>query len=109
MLRCKDSDLGYIPDRAEEQAKKGKSRNTNTFRNSALLSLVEKKLFLGWSPEQISCRLKLENYPLFVSYETIYKFAYSKEGKFLRWPKLLPRKQPTRLKKSDRKPKKNNS
>ena len=105
LARCKDSDLGYIPDRAQEQAKKRKRRNTNTFRSAALLSLVDAKLRIGWSPEQISGRLRNETSPLRVSYETIYKFAYSKEGKALGWPKLLPRKQPTRLKKLDRKPK----
>ena len=34
------------------------------------------------------------------------RFAYGKAGKPLGWPKLLPRNQPTRLKKLDRKPKK---
>lgn len=105
LARCRDSDLGYIPDRAEEQATKRKCRNTNRFRSAALLSLVDAKLRIGWSPEQISGRLKNETSSLKISYETIYKFAYSKEGKALGWPKLLPRKQPTRLKKLDRKPK----
>ena len=105
LARCKDSDLGYIPDRAEEQAKQRKRRNTERFRSAALLLLVEEKLRIGWSPEQISGRLKNETSSLKISYETIYKFAYSKEGKALGWPKLLPRKQPTRLKKLDRKPK----
>jgi len=105
LARCRDSDLGYIPDRAEEQASMRKCRNTNKFRSPALLLLVEEKLHIGWSPEQISGRLKNETSSLKVSYETIYKFAYSKEGKALGWPKLLPRKQPTRLRKLDRKPK----
>ncbi len=60
---------------------------------------------IGWSPEQISQRLKLEKSPVSVSYETIYKFCYSKEGKEAIWPQLLPRKQPTRLSKFGRKPK----
>lgn len=105
LARCTDSDLGYIPDRAEKQASMRKCRNTNIFRSAELLLLVSEKLRIGWSPEQISYRLKLENSSLSVSYETIYKFAYSKKGKALGWPKLLPRKQPTRLKKLDRKPK----
>ena len=106
LARCKDSDLGYIPDRAQEQAKQRKRRNSHIFRSAALRLLVEEKLRIGWSPEQISKRLKVEESSISASYETIYKFAYSKEGKALGWPKLLPRKQPTRLKKLDRKPKK---
>ena len=106
LSRCSDSDLGYIPDRADQQAKKRKRRNTHIFRSDALLLLVDEKLRLGWSPEQISQRLKLEKNLFSVSHETIYKFAYSKEGKHLGWAKLLPRKQPTRIKKLGRKPKK---
>jgi IS30 family transposase len=106
LSRCKDSDPGYIPDRAEQQAKQRKRRNPHIFRSAALRFFVEEKLRIGWSPEQISGRLKCEKNPLKISYETIYKFAYSQAGKALGWPKLLPRKQPTRLKKLDRKPKK---
>ncbi len=38
-----------------------------------------KKLFLGchWSPEQIAARLKLENYPIQISYKTIYRAIYA--------------------------------
>ncbi len=105
LSRYKDSDLGYIPDRADEQAKKRKRRNLHLFRSAALLCLVSERLRIGWSPEQISRRLRLEDSSFSVSYETIYKFSYSKEGQALGWPKLLPRRQPTRLRKLDRKPK----
>ncbi len=47
----------------------------------------------------------MEESPISISYETIYKFSYSKEGKDAGWPALLPRGQPTRIKKLDRKPK----
>ena len=108
--RCKDSDLGYVPDRADEQARQSKRQrsggNAGLLRDKAMLLLVEKKLATGWSPEQISGRLKLEKKPLQISHETIYKFAYSKAGKALGWPKLLPRKQPERRRKLDRKLKK---
>ena len=38
-----------------------------------------KKLFLDrhWSPEQIAARLKLENYPIQISYKTIYRAIYA--------------------------------
>ena len=120
LSRCNDSSLGYIPDRAEQQTKKHKRRNLHLFRSAALFRFVDGKLRIGWSPEQIerkllgtsmkflrhfSKRMKLEKSIISVSYETIYKFAYSKEGKDAGWPALLPRRQPTRIKKLDRKPK----
>lgn len=97
LSRCSDSDLGYIPDTAEQQAKKRKRRNSHKFRSAALFWLVDGKLRIGWSPEQISNRLKLEKSPISVSYETIYKFSYSKEGVKAGWPQLLPKKQSMRL------------
>ena len=106
LTRCKDSDLGYIPDKAETQSRQRQQRHKQLFSNEKLLAFVSEKLHKGWSPEQISGRLKLEKNPLQISHETIYKFAYSKAGKALGWPKLLPRRQPTRRKKLDRKPKK---
>ena len=106
LTRCKDSDLGYIPDKAETQSRQRQQRHKQLFSNEKLLAFVSEKLHKGWSPEQISGRLKLEKNPLQISHETIYKFSYSKAGKALGWPKLLPRRQPTRRKKLDRKPKK---
>ena len=106
LTRCKDSDLGYIPDRAQTQAKRRQQRHKQILSNEKLLAFVSEKLHKGWSPEQISGRLKLDKNPLQISHETIYKFAYSKAGKSLGWQKLLPRKQPTRRPKLDRKPKK---
>ena len=46
--------------------------------NFERLELV-KNLFLKgqWSPEEIACRLKLENNPLHVSYSTIYRGIYA--------------------------------
>ena len=67
--------------------------------------MVAEKLREGWSLEQISGRLKLENNSLRISHETIYKFAYSKTRQALGWPKLLPRKQLKRQAKYGRKPK----
>src|SRR5438105_2389391 len=39
---------------------------------------VESLLKMEWRPEQISMRLKLENFPT-VSHETIYKYVYQNE------------------------------
>lgn len=105
LTRCKDSDLGYIPDKAETQAKRCQQRHKQLLSNEKLLIFVTEKLREGWSPQQISGRLKLENNSLKISHETIYKFAYSKAGQALNWPKLLPRRQLKRQAKYGRKPK----
>ena len=48
-------------------------RKHKLLENPELFALV-KKMFLGchWSPEQIANRLKLEDYPIQISYKTIY-------------------------------------
>lgn len=45
-----------------------------------LKSAVIDSLKAGWSPEQIAGRMRLEEHPIRVSHETIYRFAYSKTG-----------------------------
>ncbi|WP_255418754.1 hypothetical protein [Paracoccus sp. JM45] len=42
---------------------------------------IEDRLKAGWSPEQIAGRMGLERHPILVSHETIYQFAYSKDGR----------------------------
>jgi transposase, IS30 family len=58
---------------------------------------VCKKLQLGWSPEQISGRLKLEGDYLYVCPETIYRFLYgdswAKEEKFYQYLRLGRKKR----------------
>jgi IS30 family transposase len=62
-------------------AQKLNRRNQGLFDKQKILkALVVTLLKEGWSPEQISGRLKLENKDFKISHETIYKFIYSKEG-----------------------------
>ena len=49
------------------------------------------KLNRGWSPEQISGRLKLKAPNCYLSYETIYQFIYAPENKSLRLWEFLRR------------------
>lgn len=49
------------------------------------------KLNRGWSPEQISGRLKLKAPNCYLSYETIYQFIYASENKPLRLWEFLRR------------------
>jgi len=46
-------------------------------RDEALFDKVFEGLNLGWSPQQVSCRLKLSGGPLQISDETVYRFLYA--------------------------------
>lgn len=107
LARCNSESLGYIPDRAQKNAESLLSRNPSLFRSNKLSACVISLLKEGWSPEQISCRLKLENSGFQVSHETIYKFIYSPEGQAQKLYNLLTRKKPKRTRWYSRKPKKN--
>jgi IS30 family transposase len=48
--------------------------------NPDLKAAVEDRLKAGWSPEQIAGRMRLERHPIRISDETIYRFAYAKDG-----------------------------
>lgn len=69
------------------------------FKHPPLEAYVRLKLQEGWSPEQISGRLKLE-YPrdtsMRVSHETIYTYVYAKERANEKLWEYLPRKQKKR-------------
>ena len=58
------------------------SRRTNPLKDKNTYSYVVEKLRAGWSPEQISGRLKKENKDkAVICHETIYRYIYSEEGK----------------------------
>lgn len=108
----------YIADIAHRQAlerikKRGNISKINKY--STLKEYVIKKLKLGWSPEQISGRIKKE-YPhsrtMCISHEAIYQYVYKqihrgghgsvkKDCEDLR--QYLPRKRRRRIKKGARK------
>ncbi len=92
LARNKDScDLGYLPDRANDMAAKRKSSHAKKLDSEiGLKNIVIDKLKLGWAPEAISGRMKLEDTPFKVCKETIYQFVYSNEGSCLNLYKYLP-------------------
>jgi transposase, IS30 family len=49
---------------------------TPTKMNEAVIAVVNEKLSLQWSPEQISGWMKLQNFPESISHETIYRFIW---------------------------------
>ncbi len=58
------------------------SRKSNPLKNPKIYSYVFDKLRCGWSPEQISGRLKRENNgKTIICHETIYRYIYSSEGR----------------------------
>ena len=69
----------YLPSKAQARyrRRRKKCRPHKLLENSELFALV-KKLFLEkhWSPEQIANRLNLEDYPIKISYKTIYRAIY---------------------------------
>jgi IS30 family transposase len=48
------------------------------------------RIMHGWSPQQIAGRMRLEQHPIIVSHETIYKFAYSADGHAIKLWRHLP-------------------
>jgi len=70
----------YLPSKAQARYRRRRKKCCphKLLENPELFALV-KKMFLDrhWSPEQISNRLKLENYPIQISYKTIYRAIYA--------------------------------
>jgi len=82
------------------------ARKRHPLKNRSVYSHVLKKLRMGWSPEQISGRLKFKkpNNPYWeISYECIYQYIYSEENILKTLWDFLPRKQKKRRKKYGRK------
>ena len=105
LARCNSDPIGYIPDRGQKISESFLRRNPKIFRSKKLLDSVVSFLKEGWSPEQITGRLKLENNGISIlSHETIYQFIYSPEGQAQRLYLLLTRQKPKRTKWFSRKP-----
>jgi len=101
----------YEPLHAQSKADEKKERAWKAkqpLKNPQIYAYVLGKLRDGWSPEQISGRLKLEH-PRDSSWqigiETIYRFIYKKENQSRAWWEYLRRKQKRRRQKSGRKAK----
>lgn len=93
---------GYFADIAQlnYEEKKNNSRRKSKIRNSAIRNYIFNHLQRGWSPEQISGRMKYEQHDFCVSHETIYQFIYGDEYcfkekwyQYLRYGRKKRRKQ----------------
>ncbi len=80
----------------------GCSPKRHPLKDPVTYSYVLEKLLKGWSPEQISGRLKRKNDQKIICPETIYQFIYSPDHKDLALWEYLPRKQKRRQRKFGR-------
>jgi IS30 family transposase len=95
----------YTPIKAQTRAdfRKRMARKRHFLKDKETAKYVIEKLILGWSPEQIDGRLKLEKGYRVISYECIYQYIYSKTNKNKELWKFLPLKRKKRHKKYGRK------
>lgn len=101
----------YVAIAAQAKATKRQINSTHNrfeLKNPAVYSYVTKHLRKGWSPEQISGRLKKIDFPddpeMHINHETIYQWIYkqplNEEHKY--WYEYLRRKQTKRRKRKGR-------
>jgi transposase, IS30 family len=101
-LNRNSEDKYYTPCSANAKMKlRYSGRPKKIHPDTALYYYIVRQLKKGWSPEQISGRLKLENKPYYVCHETIYQYIYQRSYKNMYH--LLARKKPCRGKRYGRK------
>jgi len=81
---------GYYCVTAHDMACERRARLRKLMRFSRVRQSVIDRIKHGWSPEQIAGRMRLEQHPISVSHETIYKFAYSSDGQAIKLWRHLP-------------------
>jgi IS30 family transposase len=81
---------GYYALNAQAMYEKRRAIHRKMIVHPELKAAVEDRLKAGWSPEQIAGRMRLERHPIRVSHETIYRFAYSKDGREEQFYRHLP-------------------
>lgn len=81
---------GYYAVNAQSMYERRRAVHRKLVIHPELKAAVEEALKSGWSPEQIAGRMRLENHPVRISHETIYRFAYSKEGRDEAFYRHLP-------------------
>lgn len=80
--RNSDENLGYLPDTADKKARRRRQPTGGKINNNKQLrDYICDSLAMGWSPEQISGRMKQEKQPFYCCHETIYQFIYSPAAK----------------------------
>src|SRR3972149_3456769 len=93
-IHCNSRSGEYTPILADSLSRERNtaSRKTNAAVDPGIWSFVIEKLRYGWSPEQISGRLKRKHHgQSVISYETIYRYVYSPKGRKENLREYLPR------------------
>src|SRR5688572_24779730 len=83
------------------QNKNATATGLSDLKDGYLRDYVCRSLKKGWSPEQISGRMKYQKLTIYVCPETIYQYVYKSRNKELYH--CLPYKQPKRYKRYSRK------
>ncbi|MEE9544589.1 MAG: IS30 family transposase [Rhodospirillales bacterium] len=86
----------YKPASADRIALSKRRRLSKIERLSPLRTYIGDRLAMGWSPEQIAGRLRLEESEQRVSVESIYRFIYRPRVKPEKLYRFLPRAKATR-------------
>ena len=76
--------IGYLPGIANRKSQKRRANKPGKIRTQRrLYDYILRGLKLGWSPEQITGRLKRKRKPYYVCHETIYRYIYRQGNKGL--------------------------
>lgn len=94
----------YIAISAKSQAEKRARRShlRHPLKDPAVYAYTLEKLRNGWSPEQISGRLRRDHGRPVIHWETIYRFIYQTSNQDKKLWEYLPRKQKSRRKHNGR-------
>ncbi len=95
---------GYYGVNAQRSASARRSRRRKLVRLDGLRHAVIERLEAGWSPEQISGRLRFEGQPVRVSHETIYAYVYGPDGQSEELARHLPSRRKKRQPRYARRP-----
>lgn len=68
----------YLPHKAHERSveRRSRSRMIDRLKSAEIKTYVSSKLVMGWSPELIAGRLRIEHPPLTISHEAVYQWIY---------------------------------
>lgn len=82
---------GYHALNAQGQYDGRRAIHRKLIRFPEVMAAVRSGFDAGWSPEQIAGRMRSERHPMRVSHETIYQYAYWKDGRADKFCQHLPR------------------
>jgi IS30 family transposase len=93
LKRNSGQQVGYRPSYADELTWARRWRGSRLSRQPTLREIVLNRLAMGWSPEQVSGRLALQDPIIRISHESIYRFIYAqiRRNDDTDWRHYLPR------------------